>query len=515
MKIFRSEQIREIDDYTIRNEPVASVDLMERAAEQLLRWFIRKFDRSRRVIVLTGPGNNGGDGLSLARQLSENRFNVEVCNVRISDRTSGDWNINRKRLEVETNVPFRNIEKADDLPLIGSGDVVIDAIFGSGLARPAEGLATEVIRRLNDSDASVVSVDIPSGLFGEDNSMNDPEAIVRADFTLSFQFPKLSFMFPENSKYTGEWTILPIGLSRRAISSTEAPYLFLDNELIHPLLKRRNIFDHKGIFGHGLLVAGSYGKMGAAILGAHAALRSGIGLVTCHIPSCGTEIMQAALPEAMLRPDTSEKLITEIEQDDRFDAAGIGPGIGTNPATQKAFHSFLLNRHKPLVIDADGLNILGQNHKWLSVLPVDTILTPHLKEFERIAGKTANGYQRLERAIGFASGYNCIVVLKGAHSAVVTPVGRVYFNSTGNPGMATAGSGDTLTGIVLSFLAQGYTPENAAVLGVYIHGLAGDIAAGKTGYESLIASDIIECLGEAFKRIWRSEDQSAGTKFGN
>ena len=507
MKIFKSEQIKELDEFTIKNEPIPSIDLMERAAGQLLRWHLRTFDRSRRVVIFTGPGNNGGDGLSLARQLSENRFTTEVYNIKFTEKTSADWNINRERLEKQTSVPFRNIERADDFPILDQNDIAVDAIFGSGLARPVEGLAAEAIGKLNEKKCIIVSVDIPSGLFGEDNSRNNPETIVRADYTLSFQFPKLSFLFAENLKYVGEWIVLPIGLSRKAIATTETPFTFLESDFAASLLRRRNKFDHKGIFGHGLLVAGSYGKMGAALLGANAALRSGIGLVTCHIPSCGTDILQTYLPEAMLRADKSEKVISEIEPDDRFVAAGIGPGIGTDPVTQKAFHSFLLNRGKPLVIDADAINILGLNQKWLSVLPKDTILTPHIREFERIAGKTTDSFDRLERAINFASEYDCIILLKGAYSAVINSRGSVYFNSTGNPGMATAGSGDTLTGIILSFLSQGYTPENAAILAVYVHGLAGDIAAAKKGYEALIASDIINCLGEAFKRIRTSGEE--------
>jgi hydroxyethylthiazole kinase-like uncharacterized protein yjeF len=506
MKIFRSEQIREIDEFTIRNEPISSADLMERAAGQLLKWHMRTFDRSRRVVIFTGPGNNGGDGLSLARQLSDNRFSPEVFNVKFTGKTSADWNLNQARLEKETSVPFRNIVKVDEFPFIGPDDIVVDAIFGSGLTRPVTGLPAAIIKRLNETECTVVSIDIPSGLFGGDNAGNDPESIVRADYTLSFQFPKISFMFAENSKFVGEWFILPIGLNNRAIVATETPFSFLEDDFVESLLKKRNKFDHKGIYGHGLLIAGSYGKMGAALLGASAALRTGIGLVTCHIPSCGTNILQTYLPEAMLQPDKSEKLISGIEPDDRFVAAGIGPGIGTDPVTQKAFHSFLLNRNKPLVIDADGINILGMNRKWLSVLPKDTILTPHVKEFERIAGKSVSSYERLEKAISLASQFNCIIVLKGAYSTVVTSQGKIFFNSTGNPGMATAGSGDTLTGIILSLLAQGYTSENAAIVGVYIHGLAGDIAAGKRGYESLIASDIIDCLGDAFIRIRSAEE---------
>jgi len=505
MKIFRCDQIREIDSFTIKNEPISSADLMEKAAGQVVRWYIRTFDRSHRVIVFTGPGNNGGDGLSIARQLSANRFNSEVYNIKISGKTSSDWNINRTRLENETSVPFTDIEKIEQYPMISSDDVVVDAIFGSGLTRPAEGIAAAVIKKLNLTSCNVVSVDIPSGLFCEDNRGNDPDAVVKADFTLSFQFPKLSFMFSENAVFAGEWIVLPIGLSSSAIKNTETPYSFLENEFVRSLLRKRNRFDHKGTFGHGLLVAGSYGKMGAAILGAKAALRSGIGLVTCHIPWCGTDILQTQIPEAMVSADPTEKFISGLPLKGSYDAAAIGPGIGTDPETQKALHSIILDRNKPLVIDADGINILGLNKKWLSALPRETIITPHIKEFERITERIDNGYSRLEKQVEFAAEFNCIVVLKGAFTSIATPEGKVYFNSTGNPGMATAGSGDTLTGIILSFLAQGYFPEHAAILGVYLHGLAGDIASRRTGYESLIASDIIDCLGEAFIKM-RSEE---------
>ncbi|MFZ0282493.1 MAG: NAD(P)H-hydrate dehydratase [Bacteroidales bacterium] len=505
MKIFRSEQIKEIDGYTIKNEPIPSADLMERAASQLFRWYIRSFDRSRRVIVFTGPGNNGGDGLALARQLSMNRFNVEVFNIKFTDKVSDDWIVNRQRLQNETQSQFKDIENAGQMPFIGNEDVVIDALFGSGLTRPAEGLAADVIRHINQTDCIVISVDIPSGLFGEDNRANNPENIIRADFTLSFQFPKLAFMFSENAKYVGEWCALPIGLSNSAIRNTETPYLYLETGNILPLLRTRNKFDHKGNFGHGVLFAGSYGKMGAAVLGAKAALKTGIGLVTCHIPGCGNTIVQTAVPEAMVRIDGDEKLISDIQSVDQYEAAAIGPGIGTDPVTQKAFHKLLLLRDKPLVIDADGINILGQNKLWLSALPNNTILTPHVKEFERITDKANNSYIRLEKQIEFAVRYNSIVILKGACSSIATPGGKVYFNSTGNPGMATAGSGDVLTGVILSLLAQGYNPENAALTGVFLHGLAGDIAASKSGYESTNASDIINNIGNAFLKIRSNE----------
>jgi NAD(P)H-hydrate epimerase len=505
MKIFRSDQIREIDQFTIKNEPIASVELMERAAGQLFKWYTRNFDRSRRVIIFAGPGNNGGDGLALARLLSSSRYNVEVFYIMTSGKTSEDWNTNFQRLERESSVIFNTIDDLEKFPVIGFDDVVVDAIFGTGLRRPAEGLAELVIKRINQIDCTVISIDIPSGLFGEDNSTNNPEAIITADFTLSFQFPKLSFMFAENDKYVGEWSVLPIGLNRNVIRNTETPYTFLENDYVLSMLRRRKKFDHKGNYGHGLLIAGSYGKMGAAIMGAKAALRTGIGLVTCHIPTCGNQVIQTALPEAMVQVDKDERIISELDNIEPFNAIGIGPGIGTDPVTQEALHKLLLFRSRPTVIDADAINILGMNIKWLPALPQDTIITPHIKEFERIAGKTGNSFQRLEKQIEFARKYNCYVVLKGACTSIATPEGKILFNSTGNPGMATAGSGDVLTGIILSLLAQGYSPENAAVAGVFIHGLSGDLAAAKSGYESIIASDIIDNIGNAFLKIRSSE----------
>jgi hydroxyethylthiazole kinase-like uncharacterized protein yjeF len=501
VKIFSSAQIKEIDGLTIKNEPIASIDLMERAALQLFHWITRNFERSEHFVIFAGPGNNGGDGLALARMLATNRYDTEVHFVNLNDKTSHDWGINRKRLETETTIRFNEIKGTDHFPSISKGDVIIDAIFGTGLTRPAGGLAAEVIRLINISDAIIISIDIPSGLYSEDNSSNSYESVIRAEYTLSFHFPKLSFMFAENAPYLGDWHILPIGLDQKAVGTILTPFYLLENSDISPFLKKRSIFDHKGIFGHGLLISGSKGKMGAAILGSGAALRTGIGLLTCHIPSCGSSIIQCSFPEAMIHVDESEDFISDTGDIDIFNSIGIGPGIGLSSETQIAVHSVITRCKVPMVIDADALNIISLNKKWLLSLPEGTILTPHPKEFERLAGKTANSYLRLLKQIEFSKVYNCIVVLKGAHTSVTTPDGKVIFNNTGNPGMATAGSGDVLPGIILSLLAQGYTPEHAAVLGVYLHGLAGDMAASENCFESIIASDIIKFIGKAFNKI--------------
>ncbi len=505
MKFFHSDQIREIDAFTIRNEPVTSVDLMERAAMQLFNWITGRFDRTVRFVIFTGPGNNGGDGLALARLLSSNRYDCELHYVKFSRNESDDWKHNRERLLKETDVKFYILDEADKFPLIDVNDVIIDALFGSGLTRPAEGLPAGIIRQINQTSAVVVSVDIPSGLSGEANSGKTEDNIIKADYTLSFQFPRLSFMFAENAVYTGEWIILPIGLSPEAVMNTSSPWELTVKDDVLPLLKRRNRFDHKGIFGHALFIAGSMGKMGAAVLGAGAAMRTGVGLLTCHIPSSGVQILQTVVPEAMVSPDNNVEIITGITGTDRFDAVGIGPGIGTDPLSAAVLHSLLVKCNKPMVIDADALNILGMNREWLSRIPGGAILTPHPREFERIAGSSPDSYHRLLRQMEFSKRFRCIVVLKGANTSVTTPDGKVHFNTTGNPGMATAGSGDVLTGILLSLLAQGYPPEDAAVTGVFLHGLAGDITAKAKGFEALIASDLTENIGNAYKWL-REED---------
>lgn len=503
MKIFRSSEVKKIDEYTVKHEPVLPEDLMERAASKLFEWYAKRFPVAVPVYLFAGPGNNGGDGLALARIMADKSYKPKVFYVDIGGSISPVWKNKKDRLINETNVPFSVIKGIQDFPGINKGEVIIDAIFGSGLTRPVEGLAGEVVSKINHTGATVISVDIPSGLFGEDNSVSIPENIIKADYTLSFQFPKLSFMFPENEKYTGEWAVLPIGLHQDVINRMDTPWIFIDKDIVLPFIKKRNKFDHKGNYGHALLTGGSYGKTGAIALGAKAALRTGAGLLSCHIPSSGNIILQTYIPEAMVINDKSDKIITEKIVTDRYNALGIGPGMGTEQETQEVFHEMIKQSEKKIVIDADGLNILSMNKDWFFELPHEAVLTPHPKEFERLAGSSSDGYARLMKQMEFAQKYKCIVVLKGAYTSVASPGGKVWFNSSGNPGMATAGSGDVLTGMILSFLAQGYNALAAALTGVFIHGLAGDIAAERISGESLIASDIVDSIGEAFKKIRR------------
>ena len=501
MKIFCSKQIAEIDDYTIQKEPIASIDLMERASLKLFEWIFEQYTLQQEFKIFVGPGNNGGDGLALARMLAEAKFEVEVYLIKVSEELSPDCQINLERLNSLSHVSISEITKVDDFPSIWEKSVVIDALFGSGLSRPLSGFVKDLVKMINDSKAEVVTIDIPSGLFGEDNSSNDLTNCIHADYTLSFQFPKLSFLFPENAECVGAWEILPIGLHSGIVEKLPSPYQLVDESYIRGLLKIRSRFSHKGTYGHGLLISGSYGKMGAAILASKASLRSGVGLLTTHIPRLGYDIMQTAVPESMVSIDRSDIIFTEYPELDNFDAIGVGPGIDTKCNSIRALEELIEECDKPLVLDADALNIVGANKELNGLLPKGTILTPHMKEFERILGKSNGAFDRNEKQRAFSQEQSVVMVLKGAFTAITDENGRCYFNPTGNPGMATAGSGDVLTGIILSLLAQGYSSLHAALIGVYVHGLAGDLAAEEIGQDALIASDIVNFLPHAWKKI--------------
>jgi len=500
-KIFSSKQIKLIDEYTIVHEPVSSFELMERASRELFSRITGLVNRNDEIMVFAGTGNNGGDGLAVARMLRESSYRVKVFVVNISSKRSDEWQRNLDKFNATGGTGATIITDDNSIPLIPAHSVVIDAIFGSGLTGKPEGISSEVIKAINKSGPFVISVDVPSGLPGDSMPISDTDSIVRANHTLVIQFPRLSFMFRENRQYTGEWNLVPIGLHPVAIARTETPYYFADKAYVKSLLRKRDKFDHKGNYGHALLAAGSSGKMGAVVLAARSALRTGAGLVTCHVPGGGNEIVQTAVPEAMTIADRNENSISEIDLSFKYDSIAIGPGIGTGSETRNAMNKLIKNSKLPLVIDADGLNILGINRDWIEMIPASSILTPHPKEFARIAGESENSFDRLTRQIEFSVKYNCIVVLKGAFTSVSLPDGRISFNSTGNPGMATAGSGDVLTGIILGLLCQGYEPEAAAITGVYLHGLAGDIAANEKCQESVIASDITEQLFAAYTKL--------------
>lgn len=499
MKIFRTNQIKELDAYTIAHEPIASFDLMKRASSALFEALLRALDRDASVRIFAGPGNNGGDALVVARLLRMVGFEMEVYLVSLG-RCSADCLGAQKELEM-AGVEIHRITDASMLDFsLQSSDCVIDGLFGSGLNRPLEGLYAEVVKRINESGAKVYSIDIPSGLFGEDNRTNRPEAIIRADATFTFQFPKIAFLLYENESFVGDLEVLDIRLHPQGMLEIPSEFFLLDRAFAKAMLKSRTRFSHKGTYGHALLVAGSYGMLGAALLGAKAALRSGCGLLTVHVPNRCCDVLQSVVPEAIASLDEDDFALSELPELSRFSAVGVGPGLGRKSQTHAALSLLLDTVTVPLVVDADALNIIAEEG-WLARLPKGSIITPHLKEFDRLAGDSVSGYDRLEKQLALSRKHGIVIVLKGANTSVSLPDGRCFFNTTGNPGMATAGSGDTLTGIVLSFLAQKYTAEEAALLGVFVHGLSGDLASESFGQEGLMAGDIADFVGRAIMNL--------------
>ncbi|MEP1094476.1 MAG: NAD(P)H-hydrate dehydratase [Cyclobacteriaceae bacterium] len=481
MKILSSSQIRAADQFTIENEPIASIDLMERASRAFLTKFLELFPRKRPVTLFCGTGNNGGDGLVIGRMLVGKGWEVTV--FVLGETGSPDFEANLRRIK-----DYTLLTAPSNFPGLLSDQIVIDGIFGSGLSRPTEGLAADLIEYVNKSDVIRVSIDIASGLFA-DIPQPAKSIVFKSSFTISLQTPKLTFFLPESSEFVGDWHVVDIGLSRRFIDDLPTRYFFSEEAELLKLIPVRDKFSHKSKVGKLLVVAGSKGKMGAAALCARAALRAGVGLINVHSPKCGVDILQTLVPEAMVVEDEEESIISKIESTDAYVA--IGPGIGTDSKTKNALVKFLKANDKPLVLDADALNILAEDKNLLDKLPNQSILTPHPGEFKRLVGQWTNDFEKLEKLRSFCMKYKLNVVLKGAYSAVCSVSGNIFFNPSGNPGMATAGSGDVLTGIISSFLAQGLSPFDALSLGVYIHGKAGDNAAEEVGENSLIASDII------------------------
>lgn len=493
MKILSAEEIRNWDQFTIENEPVSSIDLMERAASRITDWVLEHYP-GQAYAIFCGKGNNGGDGLAVARQLLQAKPDA-ILNIHILEfgiKGTEDFQQNLARLHHYTGASLFYIQEEGHFPPIHKNELVIDALFGSGLNRGLEGLTAKLVQYINDSTAKILSIDIPSGLFADHSARG--MTTIHSDHTLSFQCYKPAFLFAENEHIIGNLEIVDIGLLPGYLETIHPKFEFITLYSLRAIFHPRRKFSHKGNFGHALLIAGSTGKMGAAVLSARACLRSGVGLLTMVTPLAGIDILQTSVPEAMVMDNLD---ISTIDWS-RFNAVGIGPGLGTselaaNLLSQVSGH---LN-----VVDADALNIISQRPELLKTLRPGTILTPHPKEFERLFGATSNDFERADKAIAKAKEHQLIIILKGHYTLVAMPDGKAFINITGNPGMATAGSGDVLTGILSGLIAQGYIPEEAARLGVFLHGLAGDIAAEKTSMEAMIASDITENLGEAFLQL--------------
>ena len=501
IKIFPTIQLKELDAYTIENEPVSSIDLMERASRALARAMSERWSAETPFTVFAGPGNNGGDALAVSRLLAERGCRVEVYLFNTKGTLSPDCETNKERLAGVAGIDFHEITTQFVPPVLTAEHVVVDGLFGSGLNKLLSGGFAAVVKYINTSPATVVAIDVPSGLMGEDNTYNIQANIIRADLTLSLQLPKLAFLFAENAPFVGEWQLLDIGLSEEAIEEKEADFALTEHEDVASMLKPRGKFAHKGNFGRALLIAGSQGMAGASVLAARACLRSGVGLLTVHIPFCNNFIVQTSVPEAMTEIDINDVRFSCATDTDDYQAVGIGPGLGKAGDTEAALLEQIESCQTPMVVDADALNLLGEHRSYIGRLPKGSILTPHPKELERLVGKCQNSYERLTKARELARSAGVHILLKGAYSVIIAPSGKCWFNPTGNPGMATGGSGDVLTGVVLALLAQGYDAETAARMAAYVHGLAGDIACKKHGVMGMTAGDIVTCLPPAWRML--------------
>ncbi|MDT0608479.1 NAD(P)H-hydrate dehydratase [Croceitalea rosinachiae] len=505
MKIFTAEQIYAADRFTIEKQQITSDVLMERAATQIYEWMNSRLQGAQvKIHLFCGIGNNGGDGVALARQLHENGYSIEVYVVNYSDKRSKDFLLNLDRLKERKLWP-EFLDSGCDFPELGRKDIIVDAVFGIGLNRNPDAWVLKLINYLNTSSAFILSIDIPSGLFMERVPENRDD-IIRANHVLSFQAPKLSFFLPQTGIYINQWELLDIGLDDEYLFKTETVYELIGKPEVLPMYMPRLKFSHKGNYGHSFIIGGSYGKIGAVQLAAKACLEIGSGLLTTYVPECGYIPMQTSLPEAMVIVDDEDEKITTINFDLKPTVVGIGMGMGTHKITIKAFSEFLKTNTAPLVIDADGLNILSGTPELLNRLPNQTVLTPHPKELERLLGKWRDDFDKLDRAKAFSKKYDCILIIKGAHTIVIYN-GKGYVNSTGNPGMATAGSGDVLAGMITGLIAQGYNSLDASVFGVYLHGLSGDLSVSESGYEAVTASKLIDNIGKAFLELFRRPEQ--------
>jgi hydroxyethylthiazole kinase-like uncharacterized protein yjeF len=500
MKVLNATQIKEADQFTIEHEPIKSIDLMERASRAFVEWFEEEFDKSRPVFIFCGTGNNGGDGLAIARILATRQWKIHTFTLRRSAGGTHDFTMNY--LKLAELFEICNIEKMQDVGLsLSENDIVIDAIFGSGLSRPATGIYAKMIEFINKAPATVVSVDLPSGLFMDSSSKGG--VVVQAEHVVSFQLPKLAFFMPGNAPFVKLWHLVDIGLNTDFLSNSVADYEYIEHQDVQPLIKNRPRFAHKGDFGSSLLISGSYGTMGASVLATKACLRAGAGLVTAYVPSCGYDIMQTAAPEAMVRTDVGERFLTGIPDVRQYAAIGVGPGINRNLETYRVIEQLIRQYRRPIVFDADALNIMADERNLLLGVPEGSILTPHPGEFRRLVGDWENDFEKLQKQRSLATAHKVVVVLKGAYTSIATYDEPIYFNSTGNPGMASGGSGDVLTGIITGLLSQGYSSAEAAILGVYLHGLAGDIAVKQLGEQAMVAGDIINHLPAAFLALRR------------
>jgi len=492
MKLLTPEQLRQWDDFTIKTEPIASINLMERAAIACVEWINEKGFENLSVKIFCAKGNNGGDGLAIARLLIQQGLHPTTYILEFGKTGTEDFQKNLQRLhKLTTDIHF--IQDREFFPQISENELIIDALYGFGLNRPLDSLSEELVKHINQSKATIVSVDVPSGMFINESSKG--HSVIQADYTLTFQQWKRCFLMPENADAFGEITVLDIGLNKTFPETIDTVFETIPQSFIQSIIQPRKPFSHKGNYGHALLFAGNKGKVGAAILAAKACLRSGVGVLTVNVPKAVSSILYASLPEAMVM--AREENVSFLNA---YKSIGIGPGFGVGLSSTKIFSHILTHYSNPLLIDADALSILSEHKDWLEQIPEGSVLTPHPKEFDRLFGDCANDFERADKAISLSKQFHFVIILKG-HFTLIAADGKGWYNTSGNAGLAKAGSGDTLSGILTALLAQQYATLHAAMIGVHIHGLAADLALEEQTEESLLATDVIDHIGAAFKEL--------------
>lgn len=497
LKLLTAQQTREADQYTINHEPVSSIDLMERAAAAFTETFqINYPGREKSIAVYCGTGNNGGDGLAIARLLYDAGYqHITVSIMRFSKRSSADFDINFDRLS-QLDIPVREVENADTSDAENS-DIIIDALLGTGLSKPLAGGWAELIERLNLLNKTVVSVDVPAGFKTEGEL--DTHLVLKSDLVITFQRPKLNFLLPESGSHMEKFSVVNIGLDESFIQSADSPYFLLTETAVSSRIRRRQPFSHKGTYGHVLVAAGDDNTMGAALLASGASVYTGSGLTTAFIPSSGLGALNSRYPEVMAVP--RDKIKLDDMEWDKYTTAAAGPGLGTSADSKRILEAVLKKINRPLVIDADAINLISYHYELMQLVPEHSVFTPHVKEFDRLFGEHKSWWERLETGIDRARTLGCTIVLKNRYTIIFTPKGECIFNPTGNPAMAGGGMGDALTGMIASFIAQGYTPHDAAMMGVYIHGSTGDKLAGEKQLAVITASELLENIPAAVKHI--------------
>lgn len=510
MKLYTTPQISEIQQYTLNNDNVTLLQLIDRIAEGVTYEIESRWRPGKPLVIFAGNDLNGAISLGVARMLSEHKFNPEVYLFNIGGNAlTPECEAYRDALLVlESDVYFNEIINVFSFPKLTSQHLVLDGLYGVEHKEPLKRGFVTLIQYINDSGATIVSIDVPTGMSGDANPFAVNRDIIHASLTIAIHAPHIAFFNPDNAELVGEWKIVDIGLNDSVIPDRDIKRYLIETEEIKLLLKHRLPHSSKADYGAGLLVAGSYGMMGAAILGARGALRAGVGKLTIEAPKCGFEVLQTAVPDATFQYNKGDFYITELNADKPYDAVAIGPGLGTNEATLQALTNFLLTRTSPVILDADALNCIAKRPTLLNSIPVLSIITPHVGEFDRLFGQHTNSEMRLQKALEVSRFYNFIIILKGRYTAIVRPDGAVCYNSSGTPAMATGGSGDVLTGVILGLLAQGYKPEDASIMGVFIHGIAGELAAREHGEYGVTASDIAANVGKAIMTIMKHKNLS-------